>query len=173
MDGLNTIHLSPSLLLATGGAPHLPVAKTAFLSISFKSMAILGTAFLFFQPSPELYAMWGVFATSAASVITNWITKHYERQERLDQARQVRQDVESAKQTVVRRTTMLEQSLAENTEITRQVGAKADAAYVAANHVNEKIAALAGGKIGAIQQTVNETNTTVHDIDSKVDSLIP
>ncbi len=71
----------------------------------------------------------------------------------------------------------LKADIRENTELTAQVGAKADAAYDAANGVNEKIVSvnekiltLAGGKIEDVAGISKDTNATVHRIEDTVES---
>ena len=55
--------------------------------------------------------------------------------------------------------------IAVNTALTSDVGARADAAYEAANNVNEKIASIATSPLVAVEV---DTNETVHRIDSKM-----
>ena len=99
-----------------------------------------GTVALLVSADPERLAIWAVFATSAAGVITNWVNRRaeqkqrdqqhiWDREEREQKAAEVKSDLETAQRTI--------------REDVQQVGARADAAYNAANHVNEKIAALA------------------------------
>ena len=70
----------------------------------------------------------------------------WEMEDREAKAAQVKADLEAAKSVVRSQTEAIRTDLAANTEITRQASAKADAAFEAANHVNEKIASLAGGR---------------------------
>jgi Flp pilus assembly protein TadB len=110
------------------------------LSSLFKLSAFGGTAALLLSSDPDHLAIWGVFAASAASVLTNWINRRHEskqreqqhawdREEREAKAAEVKAEIERAHLTI-------------RSDV-RQVGEKADRAYDAANHVSEKIAALA------------------------------
>ncbi len=67
----------------------------------------------------------------------------------------------------------LKTELGVNTTLTRVAVQKADRAYDAANHVNEKIASLASGE-GTIEAITTDTNEVVHRLEevSKLDEEI-
>ena len=131
------------------------------------------TAAIIADPSTsQSLGLWAVFATSLAGVITNWINRRadraeaqqrheWDKEDRAEKAAQVKADLEEAKREVVVRTDKL-QAAVETT------GTKADLAYEAANHVNEKIAAITRGPVAQGIALESDTNATVHRIDAKV-----
>lgn len=98
------------------------------------------TAVLLVSADPERLAIWAVFATSAAGVLTNWINRRADRTQREQQHQWDREEREAKAAEVkldLQRTQMaIRQDI-------QEVGARADRAYDAGNHATEKIAALA------------------------------
>ena len=144
----------------------------------FKVAALAGTAALLIAPDPQQLGIWAVFATSAAGIITNYINRRADQKEREQrhqwdveareaQAQQVKHDLEDAKRVVTAKTDLLRDDLAHNTAITIQAAQKADAAYDAANHVNEKIATIAKTQV-VVKEIDVDTNQTAHRIEKKL-----
>jgi hypothetical protein len=116
---------------------------------------------------PDSLGIWGMFAMSAAGILSTWINRRadsckdarrhkWDIEDRDYRAALVKKDLEAAKDIVTRRSEDIQKDLATNTAITIAASQKADLAYDAANHVNEKIALLA-----------QRTNDTVQRIDEK------
>lgn len=105
----------------------------------FKAASFVSTAVILLQPAdPMSYGIWAVFLTSAASVLTNWCNNRARLKE-MDRKHQW--EVED-RRLLTEKTDTLQRSVNTNTVITLEASAKADQAYSAANHVNEKIAKL-------------------------------
>lgn len=104
-------------------------------------LASWGTTFaLMASPDPERLAIWAVFATSAAGVLTNWINR---RADRIQREQQHQWDKEDRDQRAFEVKAELAKSQAATSRQIEEVGKRADAAYDAGNHATEKIAALA------------------------------
>ena len=104
-------------------------------------LASWGTAFAVIAgPDPDHLAIWAVFATSAAGVLTNWINRRSDRIQREQQHQWDKEDREAKAAEV--KAELLKAQLAVSQQI-QDVGRRADAAYDAGNHATEKIAALA------------------------------
>lgn len=97
-------------------------------------------AALIASPDPERLAIWAVFATSAAGVLTNWINRRSDRIQREQQHQWDKEDRESKASEA--KADLARSQAAVSAEI-EKVGQRADRAYDAGNHVSEKIAALA------------------------------
>jgi polygalacturonase len=110
------------------------------IALAFRAAALTGAGALLILPdTPEHLALWGVLASSVAGLIKQVIDKRAERQERLDVHRFAMEDREFTR----RARADIRSDIAHNTAITTDARDKADAAYEVANHVNEKIRAIA------------------------------
>lgn len=119
---------------------YIQMKRMVTLASTLKLASWGGAAVLIASPDPERLAIWAVFATSAAGVLTNWINRRSDRIQREQQHQWDREDRE-AKALEVK--AALVQSQAAVTAQIEDVGKRADAAYDAGNHATEKIAALA------------------------------
>jgi hypothetical protein len=61
-----------------------------------------------------------------------------------DEARAVKEELRTTKRTLSLNTSEIKAELAKNTDLTKEVGHKADMAYEVSNNVNEKIEAVGG-----------------------------
>jgi len=128
------------------------------IALALRSAALTGVGALLIIPgTPESIAMWGVLITSVAGLLRQVIVERSARLERLDAHKFAMDDRASADAARA----ALQNGLAENTAITRQVsqqaaanGRKAEAAYAVsaeglrtANNVNEKIASIAAAAL--------------------------
>lgn len=123
------------------------------ISSILKLAGLTWTAGLLIIPDQQPLALWGLFFTGIVTLITNWYNRsadrkdaeqrhRWEMEDRETKAREVKADLELAKQIVTLRTDAIRDDIAKNTELTIMAASKADAAYDVANHVNEKIARL-------------------------------
>ncbi len=110
------------------------------LASALKTASWGTTAVLLLSPDPERLAIWGVFATSAAGVLTNWINRRADRKQREQQHQWDREDREAKAMEVKAE---LARAQAVTSQQIESVGRRADAAYDVGNHNMEKIAALA------------------------------
>jgi hypothetical protein len=139
--------------------------KTVFSFLSWSGVAALMT-----QPDPQFWVTLGVLITSAASVYAQRQTsQRIQRQHEWEEKQREwdREDREAYRQA-------LATDIAHNTQITKAAAEKADAAYEAANHVNEKIARLAQTAkvsdvtVKRIEEKTIDTNDTAHRIEDKL-----
>jgi hypothetical protein len=106
-------------------------------ALFFHLAALSGAAFLVADDSP--LALWGVLATSICGVVIQILRGWQE--SRADARRH--QFAKEDREFTLQARNEIRKDIAENTQLTVDAGEKADAAYTVANHVNEKIAALA------------------------------
>lgn len=110
------------------------------LATGLKVTSWVSAAAIIISPDAEHLAIWAVFATSLAGVLTNWINRRsdfkmreqqhlWDREERELKAAEIKAELLKAQGNVLSRVD--------------EVGRRADAAYDAANHTNEKLIALA------------------------------
>lgn len=130
-----------------------------------RAASLTGIGALLIMPdAPASLAIWGVLITSLASLAKQILDKRAEAQRAERDHRFALEDRLAAKSARRR----LRRSIAENTALTREVGAQAAQAYETANHVNEKIASIAAAALkgGIAQQaTLNASTLAIrHDI---------
>lgn len=109
------------------------------LACALHISALGGVVALLVIPDSGGLALWSVVVTSIAGLIAQQMKAREDRQR---DERRFRHDAAERMAAANARNELL-LGLAENTALTRDAGAKADAAYEVSNHVNEKIASLA------------------------------
>lgn len=119
------------------------------IAAGLRGISLCTTGYLLTIPDGGGYALWAVVVTSAASLVAQILRG---RSEDRRAALQHKYEVEDRKAAGLARS-QLRSGIAENTRITREIGKKADAAYEAGNHINEKIASIAAAALSVDRAT--------------------
>jgi hypothetical protein len=136
------------------------------IALAFRAAALTGAGALLILPdTPEHLALWGVLASSVAGLIKQVIDKRAERQERLDAHKFAMEDREFTR----RARADIRSDIAANTAITTDARDKADAAYEIANHVNEKIRAIAETALAVDRATAKSDTEDIRRDISRID----
>lgn len=155
-----------------------------------RASALLGVFGLIVFPSePQFYVLCGMVVTTVGSVILQLLKNRQEdkrrryedaRYDRDREEREQHQDemrrsavrveslTEAVKQDVGDKAKELRTELATNTQLTKTAVVRADQAYKTANHVNEKLAAIATGDVKVLASITADTNETVHRIEEHI-----
>ena len=161
------------------------------LLLGMRAASFIGLASMVVLPSePQFYTAIGTMGMVAGSIVLQLLKNHEEdkrrkadQQERLDHQNELKLEIERVAVTA-RLAAMgvakvakdaasdLSSKIEANTALTLEVGSKADAAYVAANHINDKVLALTGENLvdiaADVSEVTHETNQTVHRIEDKI-----
>lgn len=138
---------------------------------SISMVLVCSTALILIEGNPHDLALWGVLATGAVNLINSYLNRRADAKVAAQRHQWEMEDRNSkdrrANALVVENANAIRHDLAANTALTKTVGVKADAAFEAANHVNDKIANLARGPVQEITVVVADTNSTVHRLEEE------
>ncbi len=142
--------------------------------LGMKFASLMGLTAMMLPTEPQFWVACATGFTVAGSIGLQILKnrqddKRYERdrQERLDHQAELKHEVAKVAEVAATAASDLKADIATNTQLTSEVGAKADQAYNAANHVNDKIAAMARGPLPAL---AIDTNEAVHRIEDKIEA---
>jgi hypothetical protein len=107
------------------------------ITLALRATSLAGVAALILSDSGTL-ALWGVLLTSLTSLIAQWMRARHE--DRRDAQRHAWDEEDREAARVYR--AEIRSGIAENTALTRVGVDKAEAAYIAGNHVADKLQAI-------------------------------
>jgi hypothetical protein len=136
--------------------------------LGLRVASVFGVVALLLPTDPQFWVACTVGITTIGSIVLQILKNRQDvKMRQLDDARYERDHAE-LRAGISTGTETIRRDIAANTALTSDVGAKADAAYEAANNVNEKIATLAAGPVTRSLAVTTDTNETVHRIEEKV-----
>ena len=141
--------------------------------LGLRIASVFGAVALMLPTEPQFWVACTVGITTIGSIVLQLLKNRQDvKMRQLDDERYERDRLAmiSHQAELKAGVTNIRGDIAANTALTSDVGAKADAAYEAANNVNEKIASIATSPVAVRKLEVLEvdTNETVHRIDSKM-----
>ena len=135
--------------------------------LGLKIATVFGAVALMLPTEPQFWVACTVGITTIGSIVLQLLKNRQDvKMRQLDDERYERDRLTTIchQAELKAGVTNIRGDIAVNTALTSDVGARADAAYEAANNVNEKIASIASPVV-AVEV---DTNETVHRIDSKM-----